>query len=330
LDFIWISFMSTLLPSKSLYYKDVNLIAQPGQVKSRELDVPRERHRIIVAPMSAIVGIAFAKEALSLGLQVCLHRFCTIEEEATLYQVLGETGYNSDRVWASIGFEDWDRFEALRQVGCYRFVIDVANGYLPRLPAMVKTLVDEEMRLIVGNVHTVKGYADLVMDGTHEIFVRLGIGNGSVCGTSDITGYNRGQITEIMECHSQRMFRRYLYGDIIADGGVADSGCAAKAFGAGADYVMMGGYFRNAQEAKNVIDGNYEYWGGASHKQQLLQYGSIKRHSEGKAIPVVQSSVKPLETLVNDLWGGLASAISYSGCKTLSEFIGQGVFEEKA
>ena len=320
--------MSTLLSSRSLYYKDVNLIAQPGKVKSRYDDIPKELYRIMVAPMSAVVGKAFAKEATELGLQVCLPRFCSVDQQLAMFECAGKF---KGSLWASIGFDDNDRFQALLMAGCYQFVIDVANGYLPGLADMIKRLTDESgIRLIVGNVHTKEGYANLVGEGRRDILTRVGIGNGSACGTSDVTGVGRGQITELMECNLHRLERQYLYGDIIADGGVIDAGCAAKAFGCGAAYVMMGGYFRNAAEAENIVKGDFSYWGGASHKQQILQYGEIRRHSEGKVIEVDPAEVRPLKRLVDDLWGGLSSSVSYCGHETLSDFIGKGVFEIKA
>jgi hypothetical protein len=76
--------MAQILKSKSIYYNDVNLVAQPCKVKSRK-DIPVELDRIIVSPMEAIVGETFALKANELGLTVCLHRFCSIEEQAALH-----------------------------------------------------------------------------------------------------------------------------------------------------------------------------------------------------------------------------------------------------
>jgi len=91
---------------------------------------------------------------------------------------------------------------------------------------------------------------------------------------------------------------------------------------------MMGGYFVKALEAETHIMGDGHYWGGASHKQQILQTGQAHRHSEGKEIPVLDE-LSPLETLVKELWGGISSAVSYGGYDTLTNFIGNGVFEIK-
>ena len=54
--------MAQILKTKSIYYNDVNLIAQPCKVRSRR-DIPVELNRIIVSPMEAIVGKTFALKA---------------------------------------------------------------------------------------------------------------------------------------------------------------------------------------------------------------------------------------------------------------------------
>jgi GMP reductase len=116
----------------------------------------------------------------------------------------------------------------------------------------------------------------------------------------------------------------------VADGGIKNGNYAAKAFGCGADFIMLGGFFGRAKEAETHIIGDGTYWGGASHKQQE-RYGGIKKHSEGK-IYHINHKIEPLEELMfgeHGLWEGIKSAVSYSGKKTLTEFIGGGVFEIK-
>jgi hypothetical protein len=115
---------------------------------------------------------------------------------------------------------------------------------------------------------------------------------------------------------------------IVADGGIKNSGYAAKAFGAGADAVIMGGYFARAIEAETNLYGDGTYWGGASEKQQILATGKASRHSEGKEFKI-DEPILPLDKLVSDLWGGISSAVSYSGYKSLTDFVYNGYFEIK-
>ncbi len=323
--------MAKILKDKSIYYNDVNLIAQRCKVKSRS-DIPKELNRIIVSPMQSIIGKTFALKANELGLSLCLHRFCEIKEEVELFQSLP----NKENVFVSVGLKDWGRVSALANAGADNWLLDMANGYMvDEINTFIHGMSDFPMKkLMLGNIHTTEGFFDLDYISDYsgvERFVRVGIAGGSPCATNDSTGYNRGPITEIMEIESANkldMSPEYKKPFIVADGGIKNSGYAAKAFGAGADYVMMGGYFVKALEAETHIMGDGHYWGGASHKQQILQTGSAHRHSEGKEIPVLDE-LSPLETLVKELWGGISSAVSYGGYDTLTNFIGNGVFEIK-
>ena len=328
--------MAQILKSKSIYYNDVNLVAQPCKVKSRK-DIPVELNRIIVSPMEAIVGKTFAHKANELGLTLCLHRFCSIEEQLELYNSLPD----KKNVFVSIGLNDWDRVEALGEIGATSWLIDMANGYMTKeINECVSKLSEQACidNLMMGNVHSERGFqmlANVALDKSFSKYVRVGIAGGSPCATNDSTGYNRGPITEIMEIDDSNPWDPIsdkLYPNrkpfIIADGGIKNSGYAAKAFGAGADYVMMGGYFAKAFEAETHQRGDGTYWGGASHKQQILSTGKVYRHSEGKEVPI-NDELRPLEALVDELWGGISSAVSYSGYETLSGFISNGVFELK-
>jgi GMP reductase len=313
--------MATILDTKSIYYNDVNLIAQPSIISSRS-EVPKELNRIIVSPMDAVVGETFAKAADSLGLSVCLHRFCSVETQISILSQMK----NKQNVFVSVGANDIDRVKKLGEAGATNFLIDIANGYLPNLMEIGMNIIKNVPivnKIMVGNVMTGKGYNNALFPKI-DTYVRVGIAGGSACSTSDATGYNRGQITELMEVAIER---RSSHNYIIADGGIKNGNYAAKAFGAGADYVMMGGFFARALEAETHILGDGTYWGGASHKQQE-RWGGVKKHSEGKVYQV-EDRLEPLSKLVDELWGGLSSAVSYSGYSTLTDFIGNGVFEIK-
>jgi GMP reductase len=319
--------MAVILKTKSIYYNDVNLVAQPCKVKSRK-DIPVELNRIIVSPMEAIVGKTFTLKANELGLTICLHRFCSVEEQVDLFNKLP----NKANVFVSIGLNDWERVQQLKDAGADKWLIDTANGYMHNeIQKCVDKLSDvaSVYDLMLGNVHTEKGFqllSDIKSKYKHDKYIRVGIAGGSPCATNDSTGYNRGPITEIMEIEECSPYDPKPF--IIADGGIKNAGYAAKAFGAGADYVMMGGYFARALEAETHIRGDGHYWGGASHKQQILSTGKVYRHSEGKEVQI-SDELRPLEALVDELWGGISSAVSYSGYDTLENFIGNGVFEIK-
>lgn len=157
-----------------------------------------------------------------------------------------------------------------------------------------------------------------------NIGIRVGISSGSACNTKMMTSVNRGQITEIRECSEAKKKNQILF----ADGGISCPAYAALAFAAGADRIIMGGYFSKAEEAENIQNGEYKFWGSASYKQLELSK-SKKSHSEGKILDINTSEVKPLKILVEELWGGISSAISYSGFSKIDDFIGNGTLELK-
>jgi len=318
----------TVLKTKSLGYDDVNLIAQPQNFLASRSLVPLELERIIVSPMAAVVGETFAIEAFSLGLSVCLHRFCKVEEQISIAKKLhSPTPHN--KVWHSVGLNDMKSVEKILKASTSKpnILIDVANGYLRPVVDFAGNVKGLDCNVMAGNVHSMKG-VEMYDHAGIPCSLRVGIGGGSVCKTSTVTGFTRGQITEIDEC-AQYADDAATHIYIVADGGIAGSGEALKAFGAGADYVMMGGYFSRAREAQTVIDGKYAYWGGASWYQLTLN-NKPQAHVEGDVKAVDKDYVQPLKTLVSFLWEGIASGVSYSGYNTLSRFIGNGVFEVKA
>jgi GMP reductase len=328
-----------LLKTRSIYYDDVNLIAQPTNVKSRK-QIPQELERIIVSPMQSIIGQIFANKALELGLTVCLHRFdTTIKQRLILITDVFTNMKNPNtevkRLWVSVGLKDLEHIESIINRGVENIIIDVANGYMSEVMEFASQIFHKSekkiKKLMLGNIHsssmlsdyqTLSNYFDI------PIYFRCGIASGSVCNTKGMTGYNRGQITEIQECADWIQDNNSNL-VLVADGGIANPACAVKAFGAGAEYVMMGGYFAHAKEAQHVIDELYKFWGGASEFQQILSKGTVERHSEGKEKDIHPDHLESLEKLVFDLWGGISSAVSYSGYENLTNFIGNGIFETK-
>jgi IMP dehydrogenase/GMP reductase len=310
-----------ILDSKSIYYNQINLIAQPNTLIRSRKEIYNENWRIFVSPMPAIIGETFAKEALNLGLQIVLHRFCPIEEQVKLFNILPCKG----NIWCAIGLEDNQRVIDLMKAGCRKFCIDVANGYLQSVVSFTKELSQyKECTIMVGNVHSKEGV--WLYKNIPNIYVRVGLSNGSGCDTSKMTAVNRGQVTEIIECKAAANILDNV--NIVCDGGISEPSCAVKAFGLGGDYLMLGGYFSKAEEAQNIIDGEYKFWGCASQYNQA-KYGEVRRHSEGKVLDINMNEIKPLKTLVADLVGGISSGVSYAGYSTISNFIGNGDFELK-
>ena len=125
---------------------------------------------------------------------------------------------------------------------------------------------------------------------------------------------------------------------ILADGGIANSGSAMKAFLAGASMIMSGRLFVEAEECRmhqpkeERMVGKYElpahnYFGMASQWGKVSMNGGVltQENIEGK-VDFIHPTEK-LQYILESIWEGIRSGVSYSGYKTLTDAIGNGVFE---
>ena len=117
------------------------------------------------------------------------------------------------------------------------FCLDIANGYTQRFIDYIRKVRDQwpHKIIIAGNVVSAEMTEALILAGAD--IVKVGIGPGSVCTTRKMTGVGYPQLSAIMECADAA---HGLGGHIMADGGCVCPGDIAKAFGAGADFVMLG------------------------------------------------------------------------------------------
>lgn len=325
--------MAVILKTKSIYFNDVNLIPQPGVVSSRK-QVNCELHRIIVSPMLSVVGEKFVESAAKEGLSITTPRFITPQQKVNLFRIFQANKINHDQLFfISLGFyEKPEDLEYIHNATEYHdsYLLDVANGYVPQIKECVENIGTKLKinNLMIGNIVTGLGVhilTDRLSALYHKLFIRIGIANGGVCATSDETGINRGQITELIECNTAKNTYPNVY--LASDGGISKPGFALKAFGAGADYCLMGGYFSKALEAETNVNGDGTYFGCASEKQNKL--ANLDKHSEGKTHEVDKTTLKPLSEIIKQLKGGISSGISYCGYQNISDFINNGEFEVK-
>lgn len=317
-----------LTQKKSLYYDSVNLLAHYQNNLNHRRSVFIGNNRFYVAPMPSVVGEKFVATAPE-SLNVCFHRFNDIDYQVKLINLTR----NPERAIASIGINDsFKNIDKLLSAGFEHICIDVANGYLSTVIDYASSVAKEYpdlKELIVGNIHTaeiIPHYAS-VMDNTNLLSFRVGIGGGSVCTTAKkATGYGRGSITEITEIKEFIENRKYKNVRIIADGGIRHSADAAKAFGAGADAIMMGSYFAKTTGAENVVEGIFKHWGCASDFNKE-KFGNTRKHCEGAVSDIDKFEIISIEDAVQNLKEGICSAVSYSGYGSLEEYIGNATFE---
>ena len=153
----------------------------------------------------------------------------------------------------SIGIaeHDLEKLDQVMSMNPFKFLcIDVANGYSERFATTVEKIRKKysELIIIAGNVVTGEMTEELILSGAD--IVKVGIGPGSVCTTRIKTGVGYPQLSAIIECADAA---HGLGGHIIADGGCSSSGDVAKAFGAGADFVMLGGMLAGHDEGGGEV-----------------------------------------------------------------------------
>jgi GMP reductase len=152
--------------------------------------------------------------------------------------------------------------------------------------------------------------------------VKIGIGPGSVCTTRSVAGVGYPQLSSISECSDAA---HGLGGHVMADGGCKYPGDVSKAFGAGADFVMLGGMFAGHEESggelvEDETGTKYkDFYGMSSTKAQQTYYGDLAGHRapEGKKVRLKYKG--PLDDTVQAILGGIRSACSYVGAKTLKD-----------
>ncbi len=200
--------------------------------------------------------------------------------------------------------------------------LDVANGYREDFVVAVKKYRDKfsDKIIIAGNVATREMTEALILAGAD--IVKIGIGPGSVCTTRKVAGVGYPQLSSISECSDAA---HGLGGHVIADGGCKYPGDVSKAFGAGADYVMLGGIFAGHEESGGELvtdsDGNMykDFYGMSSRKAQETYYGDLAEHRAPEGKKVRLKFKGNIDTTVQSILGGMRSACSYVGAKSIKD-----------
>lgn len=224
----------------------------------------------------------------------------------------------------SVGTTDAD-FEKLKhivpKIPVSMICLDVANGYTERfvecLVRIRKAFPDKT--IMAGNVVTGEMVEELILSGAD--IVKIGIGPGSVCTTREKTGVGYPQLSAIIECADAA---HGLGGHVCADGGCTSPGDIAKAFAAGADFVMLGGMLSGHDECLGeVIEEHgrkYKRFYGMSSTEAMEKYhGTVAeyRASEGRSVNVPYRG--PVKNTVLDILGGIRSTCTYVGAHRLKE-----------
>ena len=281
---------------------------------------------IISSNMDTVSSIDMFKRLAENKMLCCFHKYIDIDE------VIGacNDGYNSDYFIISTGITDTDYTTLKKNIGIFKknnievqFVcIDVANGYMFKLIEFCKRVREllPNVTLMAGNVVSREITEELLINGKIDI-IKVGIGSGAVCTTRLQTGVGIPQFSAVMECSDAA---HGLDGMIISDGGICHPGDVSKAFGGGADFVMLGSMLAGHTECPGKIhneDGvDYKLFYGMSSDTAMNKYhGGVAsyRSSEGKTVKIKLKG--PVQNTINNILGGIRSTCTYIGANRLKD-----------
>jgi IMP dehydrogenase len=308
-------------------YGDVLLVPQRSSIDTRddvdlstyltpdlELGIP-----LVSATMDTVTEADTAVALSRLGGIGVVHRFAPVEEQA---REVGRVVDAGERCGAAVGIDEdvVDRAGALLEAGAACLVLDVAHGHMERAIDAVARLDGEfDAPLVAGNVATAAGTTDLAAAGAD--CVKVGIGPGSHCTTRRVAGAGVPQLTAVDDCTDAARAQGVT---VVADGGIRSSGDAAKALAAGADTVMMGGFFAGTAEAPGeVVDVDGERF---KRSRGMASAEANDDRSDKESTVDAEEGVEgltpyrgPLAEEVREFLAGVRSGLSYCGAHTIEE-----------
>ncbi|MCP4389415.1 MAG: GMP reductase, partial [Gammaproteobacteria bacterium] len=295
---------------------------------------------IMASNMDGVGTFEMADALAAMGLFTCLVKNYEVEELISFFNAKDALRRANVAYSTGITEQDFDKFKAVydKTGRNLKYVcVDVANGYSERFSKFIKQLREAypQIVIIAGNVVTGEMTEELMLSGAD--IVKVGIGPGSVCTTRIQTGVGFPQLSAVIECADAA---HGLGGHIIADGGCTCPGDLAKAFAAGADFVMLGGMLAGHDEGGGEIIARYfksgevrqtddgwedlieerkfvHFYGMSSKAANEKHFGGLKeyRSSEGREIQVPYRG--NIENTIQDLLGGVRSTCTYAGAKKL-------------
>jgi GMP reductase len=352
--------MTTIVEDTKLDFSDVLLMPKRSTLGSRsEVELSRTfrfKHSsreydgisILAANMDTTGTMEMARAFTPFNMGIALHKFYTPEQ---LIEYFKSPDMNPNTFYSmGITPTDFEKFQYvyknvnptgfLSNQDCMRplkyVCIDVANGYSRKFVNFVETVREHYPDLVImaGNVVTGDMVYDLIERGAD--IVKIGIGSGASCLTRKITGVGYPQLSACIETAEAA---HGAGGHICSDGGIQVPGDIAKAYGAGADFVMIGGMFAGHRESggeeiyspnsytkdspkeliPNVYPMSKRFYGMSSHEAMDKHYGGKAnyRASEGKVVEVPYRG--SVSDTIEEMLGGLRSACTYTGSKRLKD-----------
>jgi GMP reductase len=279
---------------------------------------------LIASNMDTIGTISMSEALFRFDAMVALHKHYPADKLIAFFQ----TGV-ARNVFYTMGTtqDDQEKFARVRaQVPLTKISIDVANGYTETFLDAVRRAREQNRDAVImaGTIVTGEMAEALILAGAD--IVRVGIGSGSVCTTRDLTGVGYPQLSAVIECADAA---HGLKGHVCSDGGCTVPGDIAKAFGGGADFVMLGGMLAGHDECEGELryedrDGRkvpvaMKFYGMSSETAMNKYHGGVAdyRASEGKTVDVPYRGC--VRATMQEIAGGVRSMMTYIGAMSLKE-----------
>ena len=300
---------------------------------------------LITAPMDTVVDEGNANLFCDSKINVCLPR----GEKRTKHNMF--QSYSLEQFKS----EFYESSKSLNDTETPRYVlIDTANGHIEELVDVVKfskEFYGDKMVLMVGNVANPETYKNLSEAGAD--YIRVGIGNGGGCLTTQQLGIGYPMASLIQECYHVSLGLDNP-AKIVADGGMQKYSDIIKAIALGADYVMLGSIINKCLESCGdnyfQVDPNQP-----GSKVKITPAQALERYNDGKQVLKLFRGMSTKE--VQKKWGNenlktsegvvryreveytlaqwvdnfesyLRSAMSYCNARTLSDFVDNAEFNQ--
>jgi len=325
-----------------LGFKDVLIRPKRSTLQSRsQVELERSftfRHSglswsgvpIIAANMDTVGTFSMAEALASFNILTAVHKHYSVDDWLAFIQRVPATCLKHVMVSTGTSESDLSKLVAIMALSDdLQFIcIDVANGYSQHFVDFLQRARETfpSKTICAGNVVTGEMVEELILSGAD--IVKVGIGPGSVCTTRVKTGVGYPQLSAVIECADAA---HGLSGQIVSDGGCSVPGDIAKAFGGGADFVMLGGMLAAHDECEGqVVEENGEksmlFYGMSSESAMKRHVGGVAQYraAEGKTVKLPLRG--PVAETARDILGGLRSACTYVGAERLKELTKRTTF----
>lgn len=285
---------------------------------------------IIAANMDSVATFEMAQALASHNVITAIHKHYSVEEWSDFIKKSSASVLNNMMVSSGTSEADFQKTKKIMALTDQLIFIcvDIANGYSEHLVDYVERVRAEfpDKVISAGNVVTGDMVEELILAGAD--IVKVGIGPGSVCTTRVKTGVGYPQLSAIIECADAA---HGLGGMIIGDGGCSCPGDVSKAFGGGADFVMLGGMLAGHTESGGEIieqDGEkyMKFYGMSSQSAMKKHSGGVAKYRAAEGKTVLLRYKGSVDATIEDIMGGVRSTCTYVGASKLKELTKRTTF----